>query len=64
MAETLERYDLSETTFNLIANSVKDRVDQKTGGKIKANVVIVSYDGKVLGSDSEARGLHIWRRSS
>ena len=64
MAETLERYDLSETTFNLIANSARDRVDQKTGSKIKANIVIVSYDGRVLGSDSQARGLHIWRRST
>jgi cobalt-precorrin-5B (C1)-methyltransferase len=64
MADMLERYELSEATFNLIANSVKDRVVQKTGGKVKANIVIVSYDGRVLGSDSEAGGLHIWRRSS
>jgi len=64
MAETLERYELSDTTFNLIANSVKDYVIQKAGGKIKANIVIISYDGKVLGTDSEARGLQIWRKSS
>ena len=64
MADTLERYDLSAATFNLIANSVKDVVIQKAGGKIKANIVIVSYDGKVLGTDSEARGLQIWRKSS
>ena len=63
MADALERFKLSEVTFNLIANSVKDRVVQRTGGKIKANIVLVSYDGRVLGTDSDARGLHIWRRS-
>jgi cobalt-precorrin-5B (C1)-methyltransferase len=64
MADILERFKFSEVTFNLIANSVKDRVVQSTRGKIKANIVIVSYDGRVLGTDSDARGLHIWRRSS
>jgi len=64
MADTLSRFNLSEVTFNLIANSVKDRVTQRTGGKAKVNVVIVSYDGRVLGCDSDARGLGIWRRSS
>jgi hypothetical protein len=64
MADTLERFKLSEVTFNLIANSVKDRVVQRTDGKIKANIVLVSYDGRVLGTDSDARGLNIWRRSS
>ncbi|HXZ90881.1 MAG TPA: cobalt-precorrin-5B (C(1))-methyltransferase CbiD [Candidatus Dormibacteraeota bacterium] len=64
MADTLERFKLSEETFNLIANSVRERVVQKTGGKVKANIVIVSYNGRVLGTDSDARGLPIWRRSS
>jgi len=64
MADTLERYELAETTFNLIADAVKDRVIQKTGGSMKTQIVIVSYEGKVLGSDSETRGLKIWRRSS
>jgi len=64
MADTLERFKLSEVTFNLIANSVKERVVQKTGGKVKVNIVIVSNDGRVLGSDSDAGGLYIWRRSS
>jgi cobalt-precorrin-5B (C1)-methyltransferase len=64
MADTLARFDLSDATFNLIADSVKDFVLRKGGDKIKASVLIVSYDGKVLGADSEARGLHIWRKSS
>jgi cobalt-precorrin-5B (C1)-methyltransferase len=64
MADTLERSKLSEVTFNLIANSVKDRVVQRTGGKVKVNIVLVSYDGRVLGADSDARGLNVWRRSS
>jgi cobalamin biosynthesis protein CbiD len=64
MADTLERFKLSEETFNLIANSVRERVVQKAGGKVKANIVIVSYNGRVLGTDSGARGLPIWRRSS
>jgi len=64
MADTLERFELSETTFNLIAEAVKDRVIQKTGGGMKTWIVIVSYEGKVLGSDLEARRLGIWRRSS
>ena len=64
MANILERFDLSETTFNLIANEVKGRVLQKTNGKIKTTIVLVSYDGKVLGADSDVRRLQIWRRSS
>ena len=64
MAATLERYELSETTFNLIANAAKERVVQKAGGKVKVNIVIVSYEGGVLGSDSGASGLNIWRNST
>jgi hypothetical protein len=55
---------LSEETFNLVAESARDRVVQKAGGRVKVNILIVSYDGRVLGSDSEARRLQIWRRSS
>ena len=64
MADTLERYELAETTFNLIADAIKERVIQKTGGSMKTRIVIVSYEGKVLGSDSETRRLRIWRKSS
>jgi len=64
MADTLERFKLSEATFNLIANSIKDRIVQMTRGKVKANIVLVSYDGRVLGTDSDARGLDIWQSSS
>ena len=64
MADILERYDLAQETFNLIAESAKDRVVQKAGNRVRVNILIVSYDGRVLGSDSEARRLQLWRRSS
>ena len=64
MADVLARYELAEETFNLIAESAKDRVIQKADGKVKVNILIVSHDGRVLGSDSEARRLQLWRRSS
>ncbi len=64
MANILERFNLSEVTFNLIANSAKDHVVQKADGKVKVGIVIVSHDGRVLGTDSDSRGLQFWRRSS
>jgi cobalt-precorrin-5B (C1)-methyltransferase len=64
MADTLQRLKLSEATFNLIANSIKERVVQRTSNRIKAYILLVSYDGRILGTDSEARGLDIWRNSS
>jgi len=64
MAEILEHFKLSEVTFNLIANAVKDRVTKKISGEVKVSTAIVSLDGRVLGLDSDARGLDFWRRSS
>lgn len=64
MAKILEHSKLSDATFNLIAEAVKERIIGKIGGKLKVSVVIVSLGGKLLGSDSSARGLEIWRRKS
>jgi cobalt-precorrin-5B (C1)-methyltransferase len=63
MAKILEHVRLSEATFNLIANAVKDRVTEKVNGEVKVSTVIVSFGGTVLGLDSNARGLNFWRRS-
>jgi cobalt-precorrin-5B (C1)-methyltransferase len=64
MAKILEHFQLSEVTFNLIANAIKDRVTEKINGEVKVSTVIVSLDGTVLGLDFNARGLNFWRRSS
>jgi cobalt-precorrin-5B (C1)-methyltransferase len=64
MAKILQHVRLSQATFNLIANSVKDRVTEKVNGEVKVSTVIVSLDGTVLGLDSNAGGLDFWRRSS
>lgn len=64
MAKILDQSSLSDTTFNLIADAVKERVNERTGGRVKVSVVMVSLERKILGSDSEARGLKIWRRRS
>jgi cobalt-precorrin-5B (C1)-methyltransferase len=62
MAKILDQSKLSNKTFNLIAEAVKERINERTGGRVKVNVVIVSLEQKILGYDSEARGLKIWRR--
>jgi cobalt-precorrin-5B (C1)-methyltransferase len=64
MVQTLENLKLSDVTFNLIANAVKDRVTEKINGEAKVSVAMVSLDGRILGLDSNARGLDFWRRSS
>ena len=64
MAKILKHIHMSEVTFNLIANAVKDRVTEKINGEVKVSTVIVSLDGTVLGLDFNARGLNYWRRSS
>jgi cobalt-precorrin-5B (C1)-methyltransferase len=64
MAKILAQVKLSEATFDHIANTVKDRVTEKTKGQVKVSTVIVSLQGTVLGLDSDARGLNFWRRSS
>jgi len=63
MAKILEHVKLSESTFNLIAETVKDRVTEKMKGEVKVSTVIVSHEGTILGLDSNARGLNIWRKS-
>ena len=63
MAKILKQIHISEVTFNLIANAIKDRVTEKINGEVKVSTVIVSLDGTVLGLDFNARGLNYWRRS-
>ncbi len=53
--EILERTNLLEATYNRIADRVHQRVSDRVENKIKISVVIVSMDGKVLGTDQNAR---------
>lgn len=64
MLQILERAQLAEATFNLIADAISDRVAEKINGEVKVSAVIVSLNGTVIGLDTNARGLNLWRRSS
>ncbi len=50
-AELLKRANLSQATFNGIAERVRSRVMERIKEKAKVSVIIVSLDGAVLGMD-------------
>jgi cobalt-precorrin-5B (C1)-methyltransferase len=62
MAKILKQHKLSEVTFSLVADAVRDRVFERISGKAEVNVVIVSLHGEVLGFDSNIRDVEIWRK--
>jgi cobalt-precorrin-5B (C1)-methyltransferase len=63
-AEILKQVNLSRATFNRIAEKVRSRVMDRIKEKTKVNVVIVSYDGAVLGADENARCAEPWLNST
>jgi hypothetical protein len=62
MAKILKQHKLSDVTFSLVADAVRDRVFERISGKAEVNVVIVSLHGEVLGFDSNIRDVEIWRK--
>jgi len=63
-AEILRQVDLSRATFNRIAEKVRSRVMDRIKEKAQVNVIIVSYDGAVLGADESARCAEPWLNSA
>jgi cobalt-precorrin-5B (C1)-methyltransferase len=63
-AEILKQIDLSRTTFDRIAEKVRSRVMDRIKEKAKVSVIIVSYDGSVLGADKNARSAEPWLNST
>jgi cobalt-precorrin-5B (C1)-methyltransferase len=63
-AEILKKIDLSRATFDRIAEKVRLRVMDRIKEKAKVSVIIVSYDGTVLGADESARRAEPWLNST
>ena len=63
-AEILKKIDLSRATFDRIAEKVRLRVIDRIKEKAKVSVIIVSYDGTVLGADESARRAEPWLNST
>jgi cobalt-precorrin-5B (C1)-methyltransferase len=63
-AEILKKIDLSRATFDRIAEKVRLRVIDRIKEKAKVSVIIVSYDGTVLGADENARRAEPWLNST
>lgn len=55
--ELLNKISLTQPTYDRIAQKIYTRVTDRTKGQIKFNIIIVSMDGKVLGTDENARRL-------
>ncbi|MCW4005326.1 MAG: cobalt-precorrin-5B (C(1))-methyltransferase CbiD [Candidatus Bathyarchaeota archaeon] len=52
--------DLLRETYDEVAKRINLRLTERTQGKIKFSIIIVSMDGKVLGADENARSLTEW----
>ena len=62
-AKILKQVNLSRATFDLIAEKVRSRVMDRIKEKAEVSVIIVSYDGAVLGADESARCAEPWLNS-
>jgi cobalt-precorrin-5B (C1)-methyltransferase len=51
----LAKFGLVQATYDKIAQKICSRLTDRTQGKIKFSVIIVSMDGKILGTDQNAR---------
>jgi cobalt-precorrin-5B (C1)-methyltransferase len=63
-AEILKKINLSRATFDRIAEKVRSRVMDRIKEKAKVSVIIVAYDGTVLGADESARRAEPWLNST
>ncbi|MDR1992493.1 MAG: cobalt-precorrin-5B (C(1))-methyltransferase CbiD [Nitrososphaerota archaeon] len=59
--DILQKIDLTEATYNRIAERVHQRVSDRVDNKIKISVVIVAMDSRVLGMDTNARCNKPWQ---
>ncbi|MDR0373204.1 MAG: cobalt-precorrin-5B (C(1))-methyltransferase CbiD [Nitrososphaerota archaeon] len=59
--EILQKTNLTEATYDRIAERVHQRVSDRVDSKIKISVVIVAMDGRVLGMDTNARCNKPWQ---
>ncbi len=60
--EILRQVNLVESTYDLIAERVHQRVSDRVENKITVSVVIVAMDGTVLGMDQNARCNKPWQK--
>jgi len=59
----LEQADLLQQTFDKIAEQVCRRSLERVDNKVKIKVVVVSMDGKILGTTKDARSMKKWASS-
>ena len=55
--ELLNKINLTRATYDKIAQKIYTRVTERTKNKIKFSIIIVSMDGKILGTDENGRSL-------
>lgn len=61
--QLLDKINLSRVTYDRIAQKIHARVTNRTKNKIKFSIIIVSMEGKILGTDENAKGLESWLNS-
>jgi cobalt-precorrin-5B (C1)-methyltransferase len=54
--ELLNKKGLTQAVYDKIAQKIYNRLTERTQTKIKFSIIIVSMDGKILGTDQNARG--------
>lgn len=60
----LEQAQLLQPSFNMIAEKVRSRSLERVKNKAKINVIIVSMDGTILGTNKDARSMKKWVSSN
>jgi cobalt-precorrin-5B (C1)-methyltransferase len=61
--ELLKQANLLRPTFDKIAEKVRLRVTERVGNKAKINVILVSLNGAIVGTDENARSTEQWLKS-
>jgi cobalt-precorrin-5B (C1)-methyltransferase len=60
----LAQTELLQPSFNMIAEKVRSRSLERVKNKAKINVIIVSMDGTILGTNKDARSMKKWVSSN
>ncbi len=58
----LKQSNLSMQVFDRIAERISQRMSERVQQKIKISIILVSLDGEILGSDSNARSSELWQK--